>query len=111
MEGKLYGASSQIGVTAKCRFDRRTGRIDWFVMRVKQGREIGVVEDGLDATFLVQVKIARLEKSEKLSDAALADLPLKATEDLTLMRVSGERRRMPVDARPFVVPDRRRPQL
>ena len=86
VEGKLYGAGNQIGLTAKCRFDRRTGRIDWFAMRLKQSRDIGVVEDGLDATVLVQIKINRLETSEKLSDAALADLPLKPTDDLTLVR-------------------------
>ena len=74
VEGRLYGAGNQIGLKAKCRFDRRTGRIDWFAMRLKQSREIGVVEDGLDATVLVQARIARLETSEKLSDAALADL-------------------------------------
>ena len=37
-----------------------------------------MVEDGLDATVLVQAKITRLETSEKLSDAALADLQLEA---------------------------------
>ena len=86
VEGKLFGASNQISLKAKCRFDRRTGRIDWFAMRLKQSRDIGVVEDGLDATVLVQTKINRLEAAEKLSDAALADLPLKPTEELTLIR-------------------------
>jgi len=86
VDGKLYGAGNQISLKAKCRFDRRTGRIDWFAMRLKQGREIGVVEDGLDATVLVQTKITRLETAEKLGDAALADLPSKATDNLTLIR-------------------------
>jgi len=85
-EGRLYGASNQFSLTAKCRFDRRSGRIDWFAMRLKQSRDIGVVEDGLDATVLVQVKINRMEASEKLGDAALADLNLKPTDDLTLVR-------------------------
>ena len=86
VEGRTYGAGNQISVKAKCRFDRRTGRIDWFAMRLKQSREIGLVEDGLDWTMLVQTKIARLETSEKLSDAALADLSLKPTGELTLVR-------------------------
>jgi hypothetical protein len=86
VEGKLYGAGNQIDLTAKCRFDRPTGRIDWFVMRLKQNREAGVVEDGLDATVQVQTKIDRQESAEKLSDAALAGLNLKPTEDLTLVR-------------------------
>ncbi len=86
VEGKLFGASNQISLKAKCRFDRRTGRIDWFAMRLKQNRDIGVVEDGLDATVLVQTKITQLETSEKLSDAALANLSLKPTDELTLVR-------------------------
>jgi hypothetical protein len=86
VEGRLYGAGNQISLKAKCRFDRGTGRIDWFAMRLKQDRDIGLIEDGLDWTVLVQAKIVRLETSEKLSDAALADLGLKATDDLTLMR-------------------------
>ncbi len=105
VEGRLYGAGNQISLKAKCRFDRRTGRIDWFAMRLKQSREIGVVEDGLDATVLVQVKITRLETAEKLSDAALADLSLKPTDDLTLVRYLLSGGRMPVDARSFLVPD------
>jgi hypothetical protein len=83
VEGKLYGTSNQINLKAKCRFDRKTGRIDWFAMRVKLNREIGLVEDGLDVTVLVQAKIAPVEASEKLNDAALAGLPLKPTDALT----------------------------
>ena len=86
VEGRLYGASSQLNLKAKCRFDRRTRRIDWFAMRIKQNREIGLVEEGLDWTVLVQIKISRLETSEKLSDAALANLNLNPTDDLTLVR-------------------------
>ncbi len=86
VEGMLFGVGNQVSLKAKCRFDRRTGRIDWFAMRLKQSRDIGVVEDGLDATVLVQAKITRLETSEKLGDAALADLSLKPTDDLTLVR-------------------------
>ncbi len=86
VEGKLYGAGNQIGLKAKCRFNRRTGRIVWFTMRLKQTREIGVVEDGLDATVLVQTSITPIETAEKLSEAALADLPMKPTKDLTLIR-------------------------
>ena len=81
-EGKLYGASNQISLKAKCRFDRKTGRIDWFAMRLQQRREVSVVEAGLDWTFLVQAKIAPAEASQELSAATLADLPLKPTAAL-----------------------------
>ncbi len=86
VEGRLYGAGNQIELAAKCRYDRRIGRIDWFTQRLKHSREIGVVEDGLDWTVAVQTQITRLERAEKLSDAALADLTLKPADDLLLVR-------------------------
>jgi hypothetical protein len=86
VEGLLFGVGNQVTLKAKCRFDRRTGRIDWFAMRLKQERDIGLVEDGLDATVLVQAKIARLETSKDLDDTALTDLSLKPTDELTLVR-------------------------
>jgi hypothetical protein len=86
VEGKLYGAASQIDLTANCRFDRHSGRIDWFAMRLTQNREIGVVEDGLDWTVLVKIAISRQENSQELSDTALAGLGLKPSDALTLVQ-------------------------
>jgi hypothetical protein len=86
VDGKLYGAGSQIELAAKCGFDRRRGRIDWFAMRLTQNREIGLVEDGLDWTVLVKIAISRLETSAELTDSALAELSLKPSDDLTLVQ-------------------------
>jgi hypothetical protein len=86
VEGKLYGASSQIDLAAKCRFNRHAGRIDWFAMKLTQKREIGVVEDGLDWTVVVKIKIDRRDASQELSDAALAGLKLKPTDESTLVQ-------------------------
>ena len=86
LEGRLYGADNRMDVTAKCRFNRQSNRIDWFAMRLKQTRDSGIVEDGLDWTVLVQIKISGLKTSKNLSDAALAGLPLNATDDLTAVR-------------------------
>jgi len=86
VEGKLYGAGNRFNLKAKCRYNRRSGRIDWFAMRFKQNRDIGVVEGGIDATVLVQIKITRLDASEKLSNDVLVDFSLKPTDELTLVR-------------------------
>ncbi len=80
--GKLYGAMNQISLKAKCRFDRRTQRIDWFAMGLQQSRDVGMVESGLDWTFQVRVKITPAQTSVELSETALADLPLKADNEL-----------------------------
>jgi hypothetical protein len=86
VEGTLYGAAHQIDLKAKCRFDRRTERIDWFAMRVKQTQDVGLVERGMDVTVLVQIKIAPQEASEPLADAALAGLPLRPTRALRMLQ-------------------------
>ena len=106
VEGKLYGAGNQIGLKAKCRFDRRTGRIDWFAMRLKQSRDIGLVEDGLDCDRagadqdhppgdLGETERCRAGRSQLETDGRL-----------DARAVSAKRRRMPVDARSLLVPDR-----
>jgi hypothetical protein len=82
VEGRQYGANDQIELKAKCRFDRKQGRIDWFAMRVKHTREIGLVEGGVDVVALMQIKILHKDSSERLADAALKDIPLKPTDDL-----------------------------
>ena len=85
-KGKLYGAANRITLTAKCRFDRRMGRIDWFAMRLQQNREPSLIESGLDWTVLVQERITPRESSDELSDAALADVPLKPSESSLLVQ-------------------------
>ena len=79
VEGKYYGEATRIDLRAKCRFDRKIHRIDWFAMRVKQSHDVGIVEAGLDVTVLLQMKIAPKDSSERLSDAALKDLSPEAT--------------------------------
>jgi hypothetical protein len=80
--GKLYGAANQLDLKAKCRIDRRTGRIDWFAMRVSQSRENGAVEPGLEVKLLIQMKISPLEKCDLLADNKLNELTLKPTDAL-----------------------------
>ncbi len=80
-EGKLYGAMNQISLKAKCRFDRRCQRIDWFAMGLQQKRDVGMVESGLDWTFQVRVKVTPAQTLAELNETALADLPLKADDE------------------------------
>ncbi len=86
VEGKLYGAMNQITLRAKCRFDRRTQRIDWFAMGLQQTRDVGMVEAGLDWSFQVKVRVTPLAAAEELSEKVLADLPLKPTDELLLVQ-------------------------
>jgi hypothetical protein len=82
VEGKLYGAVNQIDLRAKCRFDRRTGRIDWFTMVATQTRQTSLVEKAVEANVVVQMKITPTADAAALADAALAKLPLEPTDAL-----------------------------
>ena len=57
--GKRYAAAINLGIQAKCRFHRKTNRIDWFVLAVKEKRETSVVEAAMDITVRLQMKISR----------------------------------------------------
>jgi hypothetical protein len=83
VEGTRDGATVRIDLAAKCRFDRASGRIDWFAMKFKQQQDISLAEDGLNLEALVQIRIAPVETSEHLAEAALADLPLRPTDALS----------------------------
>ncbi len=82
---------NQIALKAKCRFDRHAQRIDWFAMGLQQTRDVSVVESGLDWTFQVKVRVTPLTSSEELSDAALADVPVKPTDELLRVQYHLER--------------------
>lgn len=81
IEGKSYGASAQLEVKAKCRFDLKTQRIDWFAMWVKQNRQASLVLKALDVTLLLQIQVKPKAESPQLTDAALKGLSLEPTDD------------------------------
>lgn len=80
--GTRYGTTSRLELEAKCRMDRKAQRIDWFAMRVKQTRDVGIVEAGIDVSVMVQIRIVPNTPSERLSEAALKNFPLSPTEPL-----------------------------
>ncbi|MGA2034913.1 MAG: hypothetical protein ABSG68_21905 [Thermoguttaceae bacterium] len=81
-EGVINGVTAKIDLKAKCRFDLKTKRIDWFAMLVKEKREISVVEHGFDVTARVQVRITPQPAPQHVSDEALKDVSLEATPAL-----------------------------
>jgi hypothetical protein len=90
VEGTREGAANRIELAAKCRFDRSTGRVDWFAMKFKQQLDISLVEDGLDMEALVQIRVLPAESCEHLRDDALRNLPLRPTEALCRLLFSPE---------------------
>ncbi|MGA2067136.1 MAG: hypothetical protein ABSG86_19320 [Thermoguttaceae bacterium] len=82
VEGMREGAADRIELAGKCRFDRATGRIDWFAMKVKEQMDISLVERGLDVEQLVRIRVLPEQACEQLGDDALRDLSLRPTEAL-----------------------------
>ena len=89
VSGIVNGAACRLDVKGKCRFDRRTGRIDWFAMLIGDRREPSTVEDGLDAKARVQIKMSPKRASNPLADAALKGLTLEPTPELCRVLCEG----------------------
>ncbi len=83
MEGAIYGVSTKIEIKGRYRFDRQTQRIDWLGLLIKEDRQESFVADGMDVVSRLQVLITPAERPASLADAALAELSLKPTPELT----------------------------
>ena len=85
VSGMVNGVAAEIELKAKCRFDRRSNRIDWFAMLISDKRELSPVEDGVDSVTRAEIKITGEEEASSLSETALKNLPLKPTPELCLL--------------------------
>ena len=83
VEGALGGVSTEIQLKAKYRFNRKTRRVDWLGLLVKENRDIGHVQRGVDAVARLQVKISPKAQSDHFSPSALKDLALTPTPEST----------------------------
>ena len=81
VEGAIGGVSTKMDVKAKYRFNRKAGRIDWLGLLVKEDRDIGHVNTGVELVARVQMQIKPGSESERLADAALDGLPLSASDE------------------------------
>ena len=82
VEGALGGVSTEIELKAKYRFNRKTGRIDWLGLLVKEQRSIGHVYRGVDVVSRLQMTVTPKTVSTELDAAALKGLASKPTAAL-----------------------------
>jgi hypothetical protein len=82
LSGSVHGVPCQLEIKAKCRFDRKSNRIDWFAMLIDDKREFSGVEQGLDVVAKLTVQISPKNDSFWLTSRELAGLPLAPTTDL-----------------------------
>jgi len=81
-QGLRAGASTHVDVKGKFRLDRTRRRIDWFALLMKENRDLGPVEAGIDAVVRLQVVIKPKVPFDGLADAELQGLPLESTPEL-----------------------------
>jgi hypothetical protein len=86
VKGTYLGAATQMVFKGKYRFDRRSGRIDWFGLLVKENRSGNEVTEGLDVVARVQVTVGRHATCEELSPEALKGLAIEATPKSRLLQ-------------------------
>ena len=83
VEGIADGLPTSIELKAKYRFDTKTGRITSLALELKENRAPGPVGPGLDVAARLQTKVSPLDKPVHLTEAALQDLKLTPTPELT----------------------------
>jgi hypothetical protein len=57
LAGTVHGVATQIQLKSKYRYDRRSRRIDWFALSMKEVRAVALVAQGFDVVAQVQVRI------------------------------------------------------
>ena len=85
VQGAIEGASTEIELKGRYKFDLKSKRITWLALLVKEKRSIGSIAPGVDVTARLQMKIAPGGTSEALSDAALASIPLEPSAEQALL--------------------------
>jgi hypothetical protein len=82
VEGAIYGVSTVIDVKGRYRFDRKSERIDWLGMLIKELRPGSFVADGVDVVSRLAIKITPIKEADGLADAKLTELALKPAPEM-----------------------------
>ncbi len=76
LAGAVNGVTTEVQLKAKYRFNRKTRRIDWFGLLVRERRKSSPVADGFDAVARVQLKITPKAEYAALSNDVVTSLKL-----------------------------------
>lgn len=83
VEGAVAGVTARVEMKAKYRFNRKTSRIDWFGLAVREDRDIGHVAQGLDVIARLKMQIEPRNDCPALADDAIVELELEPTDTAT----------------------------
>jgi hypothetical protein len=85
VHGAVEGASTEIELKGRYKFDLQTKRITWLALLVKEKRSIGSVGPGTDVTARLQMKIA-----PGVQSPALSEVNLEPTPEQTLLEYTSQ---------------------
>lgn len=85
VEGRVHGASTDIELKGRYRFDLRTKRVDWVGMLIKENRKTSEIADGLDVVSRLQITVKPAKETSELSDASVAKIGLDSAAGATLL--------------------------
>jgi hypothetical protein len=72
VQGTADGAATELEVRAVYLYDRKLRRVTQLNMAVRERRSVGAATPGVEGVAKLQIRVEPLNRSEKLSDAAVA---------------------------------------
>lgn len=74
VQGAIGGVSTEMELTGRYKFDRRSQRITWLALLLKEKRSIGHVEPGVEMQARVQMLLAPCGEPKELTDLDTTEL-------------------------------------
>jgi len=75
VSGAIDGVATEIELKGRYTFDRKTSRVNWVALLIKEQRSIGHVAPGVDVVARLQMTIRPQTTAKELTDARIAGLP------------------------------------
>ena len=91
LQGASLGSSITADIQGKYQFDLKARRMTWFGLLISEKRSESLAEPGLDWKASLRIRIAPLEKPEKLDDAAAANFRRDPTPELLELYYNGQK--------------------
>jgi len=88
--GAVGGVSSDIELKGKLNFDLKQRAVTWLTVACKENRAVGHAQPGFEVVTTLRLVSAPVKAVAELSDKALANLPLKASQPQLLIDLASE---------------------
>ncbi len=93
LAGKADDTKTRIELKGKYRFDRKTNRIDWFALVMREKRTAGAAAVAFDVTVRLQMTVVPQASAPELAEDRLAGLNLEPTPENCRLRYESPRDR------------------